>query len=245
MIETSCGYGISLTLHYRSIALAGQYHYTSGNFMHIFDVDHTLTRRSTGRHYVTTAITMKMVPKRVVFSMLNVSLRYKFGRLSSSHINRDLPAIAGIKRSVLEEIAVRAFEEKTKADLYPKALEYINKLKEQGDEIAIATSSVDIIVKPLTEYLGIDEVIASSMEFVDGVCTGKFIDTPTFHHQKLKKVISFLESHGTSAENCSFYSDSIYDLPLMEAVGDPVPTNPDFLLARHAKHVGWRTLNFT
>ena len=213
--------------------------------MHIFDVDHTITKRSTGRHYISTAISMKVVPRRVLLSLINVSLRYRYGKLSSSHINRDLPAVEGIRRSVLEEIAVRAFEEKTKADLYPKALEYIRRLQEQGEEIAIATSSVDIIVRPLTEYIGIDKVIASSMEFVDDVCTGKFIDAPTFHSQKLKKVRSFLDENGVSIDNCSFYSDSIYDLPLMEAVGEPVPTNPDLLLSRHAKRVGWKTLDFT
>lgn len=213
--------------------------------MHIFDVDHTITRRSTGRRYIGTAISMKVVPRRVLFSLLNVSLRYRFGKLSSSHINRDLPEVEGIKRSVLEEIAERAFEEKTKSDLYPKALEYIRGLQKRGEEIAIATSSVDIIVKPLTEYLGIEKVIASSMEFIDGVCTGKFIDAPTFHQQKLKKVLSFLAEQATPVEECSFYSDSIYDLPLMETVGDPVPTNPDFLLSRHAKKVGWRILDFT
>ena len=212
--------------------------------MHIFDIDHTLTRRSTGRHYVSTAIRMKVVPARVIFSLINVSLRYRWGKLSSSHINRDLPAVVGIERSLLEEIAERAFEEKTKDDVYPKALDYIQELKDRGEEIAIATSSVDLIVKPLTEYLGIQKVIASSMEFVDGLCTGKFIDTPTFSQQKRKKVLSFLEENGTSADSCSFYSDSIYDLPLMEAVGDPVPTNPDLLLSRYAKKVGWRVLNF-
>lgn len=213
--------------------------------MHIFDVDHTLTKRSTGRHYISTAISMKVVPRRVIFSLLNVSLRYRFGKLSSSHINRDLPAVAGIQKALLEDIAVRAFEKKTKADLYPKALDYVRELQRRGEEIAIATSSVDIIVQPLTEYLGIDKVIASSMEFVDGVCTGKFIDAPTFHNQKRKKVLAFLGEHGISVDECSFYSDSIYDLPLMEAVGNPVPTNPDILLARHAKRVGWKILDFT
>jgi HAD superfamily hydrolase (TIGR01490 family) len=213
--------------------------------MHIFDVDHTITKRSTGRHYVATAINMKVVPARVLLSLLNVSIRYRWGRLSSTHINRDLPSVVGVERAKLEEIAGRAFEEKTKADVYPKALEYIRHLKEKGEDVAIATSSVDIIVKPLTEYLGIDKVVASSMEFIDGVCTGKFIDTPTFSQQKRVKVLSFLEEQGTSADSCSFYSDSIYDLPLMEAVGDPVPTNPDFLLTRYAKRVGWRILDFT
>ena len=57
-------------------------------------------------------------------------------------------------------------------------------------------------------------------------------------------MLQFLAAEGVPAEQCSFYSDSIYDLPLMEAVGDPVPTNPDLLLVRHAKRVGWRILNF-
>jgi HAD superfamily hydrolase (TIGR01490 family) len=229
----------------RAFALSGEYLYNSGIFMHIFDLDHTITRRSTGRHYVSIAIGMKVVPVRVLLSLINVSLRYRWGRLSSSHINRDLRSVMGIKRSVLEEIAIKAFEEKARDDVYPKALEYIQVLKDRGEDIAIATSSVDFIVKPLTEYLGIEKVIASSMEFVDGLCTGKFVDMPTFSQQKRVKVLSFLEENGTSADSCSFYSDSIYDLPLMEAVGNPVPTNPDFLLARYAKRVGWETLDFS
>ena len=212
--------------------------------MHIFDIDHTITRRSTGRHYVSTAVRMNIVPSRVIFSLLNVSLRYRIGRLSSSHINRDLPLLEGVERSLLEEVAMRAWEEKTKDDVYPKAAAYIKDLQEKGEEVAIATSSFDIIVTPLTEYLGIKKVISSRIGFENGRCTGKFVETPTFHHEKKIRVLRFLEEEGISPSDCSFYSDSIYDLPLMEAVGKPVPTNPDILLARHAKRVGWPVLKF-
>ena len=213
--------------------------------MHIFDVDHTITQKSTGRQYIGVAIQMGVVPRRVLLSLLNVFIRYRIGRLSSSHINRDLPEVAGIKRTLLEEVAVRAFEERIKENVYPKALSHIKDLMDRGEKVAIATSSVDIIVKPLTEYLGISTVIASTLEFVDGVCTGKFVNAPTFNNQKRLKMLSFLESERIPPESCSFYSDSIYDLPLMEAVGDPVPTNPDILLARHAKRLGWKILDFS
>jgi HAD superfamily hydrolase (TIGR01490 family) len=212
--------------------------------MHIFDVDHTITRRSTGRHFVATAIKMDVVPRRVLFSLINVSLRYRIGKLSSNHINRDFPSLMGVQQTLLEEVAHKAFEEKTRGDMYPKAIDYIKDLEAKGEEIAIATSSFGIVVKPLTEYLGIRKVISSSIEFENGRCTGRIIDTPAFHHQKKEKVLQFLAAEGVPAEQCSFYSDSIYDLPLMETVGDPVPTNPDLLLARHAKRVGWRILNF-
>ncbi|MBT3272789.1 MAG: HAD-IB family hydrolase [Spirochaetales bacterium] len=213
--------------------------------MHIFDVDHTITRRSTGRQYVATAIRMGVIPRRVLFSLLNVSIRYKFGRLSSSQINRDLPEVEGVSKDRLMEVAARAFEERIKEDVFPKALEFIRNLKNDGEEVAIATSSIDIIVKPLTEYLGISRVIASSMEFEDGLCTGRFINTPAFNSQKRDKMLKILESEGIPPKSCSFYSDSIYDLPLMEAVGEPVATNPDILLARHAKRMSWRVLDFS
>ncbi len=212
--------------------------------MHIFDVDHTITRRSTGRRYVAAAIKMNVVQRRVLFSLINVSLRYRIGKLSATHINRDFPALVGIEQTLMEEVAERAFEERIRDDVFPKALSFIKELQSRGERIAIATSSFDIIVKPLTEYLGISMVISSSIEFVDGLCTGKFIDTPAFYHEKKAKVLRFLEAEGIAPDSCSFYSDSIYDLPLMEAVGNPVPTNPDILLARHAKRMGWRVLKF-
>ena len=212
--------------------------------MHIFDVDHTITRRSTGRRYVAAAIKMNVVQRRVLFSLINVSLRYRIGKPSGTHIKRDFPALVGIEQTLMEEVAERAFEERIRDDVFPKALSFIKELQSRGERIAIATSSFDIIVKPLTEYLGISMVISSSIEFVDGLCTGKFIDTPAFYHEKKAKVLRFLEAEGIAPDSCSFYSDSIYDLPLMEAVGNPVPTNPDILLARHAKRMGWRVLKF-
>ena len=212
--------------------------------MHIFDVDHTITKRSTGRRYVAAAIKMNVVQRRVLFSLINLSIRYRIGRLSATHINRDFPALVGIEKSLMEEVAQKAFDEKIKEDVFPKALSFIKELERKGEKIAIATSSFDIIIKPLIEYLGISKVISSSIEFVDGLCTGKFIDTPAFFHEKRAKVLKFLATENIEPHQCSFYSDSIYDLPLMEAVGEPVPTNPDILLARHAKRMGWPVLDF-
>jgi HAD superfamily hydrolase (TIGR01490 family) len=187
---------------------------------------------------------MKVVPKRVLFSLINVSLRYRIGKLSSNHVNRDFPSLIGVKRDLLERVANKAFHENIKDDVFPKALTYIKDLQKKGENVAIATSSFDIIVKPLTDYLNIEKVIASSMEFQNGLCTGKITDVPAFHHGKKDKVLNFLEQESVRPAACSFYSDSIYDLPLMESVGNPVPTNPDILLARHAKRVGWKVLKF-
>lgn len=213
--------------------------------MHIFDVDHTITKGSTGRHYINMAIQEKVLPRSVVLSIPIVYFRYRLGMLSSAHINRDFPLLVGTKRELLEDVAIKTFNERIKPDIFPNALSYIRNLVEKGEDVAIATSSIDIIVKPLTDFLGIKRVISSSIEFVDGVCTGKFINAPTFSQQKKAEVLKFLMREGIEPEDCSFYSDSIYDLPLLEAVGSPVPTNPDFMLSRHAKRAGWDVITFT
>jgi hypothetical protein len=43
---------------------------------------------------------------------------------------------------------------------------------------------------------------------------------------------------------CHAYSDSISDLPLLEAVGHPTAVNPDRALRREAQQRGWPVLAF-
>jgi phosphoserine phosphatase len=51
---------------------------------------------------------------------------------------------------------------------------------------------------------------------------------------------AFANERGFALEDACFYSDSITDLPLLEAVGTPIIVNPDARLRRHAKRRGWR-----
>lgn len=213
---------------------------------HIFDVDHTLISGSSGKHFIVTAIREGVLPRSVMLSIPLVYLRYRLGKLKPAHINREMPPLRGIHRTTLEEVCRIAYAEQIEPALYRDAIDYIRPLQAQGDEIVLATSSVDIIVEPLAERLGIDAIIASSMEFdSDGNCTGRFHRVPTFGEEKRARVLRFLADRGVSPEQCAFYSDSVYDLPLLEAVGTPVAVNPDFLLARHAKKAGWRIEKFS
>lgn len=212
--------------------------------IHIFDVDHTITRHSTGHLYVKTAISLKKAHWTVMPELSFIYLRYRSGLLKPSHIDHDMPKLEGISRTTLVEIADQCFIEQIKPDIFEDAYKYISELRKEGVDLALATSSFDIIVQPLAEYLGIPHVLASSVEFVDGLCTGRFLETPVFSEEKRNKVLDFLSGLSISPENCHFYSDSIYDKPLMEAVGTPVVVNPDFMLSRHARKVDWPILKW-
>ena len=209
-----------------------------------FDVDHTITKKSTAISYLILLIKKKYLPVSILKSVPLVCLNYKFGRMNEKHFNRKIPELLGIKREYLDDIAQENFVKYIKPSLYPEAVNYIKKLKNEGKRIILASSSMEIILRPLADYLGIEDIIATRFAFENNLCIGCFEGVPAFRNEKRKLVLDFIEDNNIDLAKTSFYSDSIHDRPLMEEVGNPVATNPDFRLKLLAKNRGWKILNF-
>ncbi len=207
-----------------------------------FDVDHTLTRRSSGSRFVLLAMRRGVLPRRLLLTIAWFSLTYSLGIMRLRAREEGLPYLRGLRREVLEGIADESFERWLKRDIFPGAAALVRRLHAGGQRVMLATSSVDIIVAPLARHLGIDGVLATTLEFRDGVCTGRLVGDPMFRGEKRKAVLDWLARNGASAGDCSFYSDSAYDLPLLEAVGHPVAVNPDRRLRRVARARGWQIM---
>ena len=56
--------------------------------------------------------------------------------------------------------------------------------------------------------------------------------------------MDLIAQSGHEPTDCSFYSDSIHDLPLLESVGHPVAANPDRRLRKEARRRGWDIVDF-
>jgi len=210
-----------------------------------FDVDHTLTRRSSGRRFVAAAMRRSVLPRRLLLLIPWYSLTYRLGLFRPGAWEKGFPSLKGVARSTLDRIARESFEGGLKSDLFPGAVRLVTRLRADGRRVVLATSSLDFIVQPLAEFLGVDGLLATELEFHDGACTGRFVGTPMFRGGKRERVLSFLEREGVPPSDCSFYSDSIYDLPLLQSVGTPVVVNPDFRLRRIARRRGWRIMTMS
>lgn len=209
-----------------------------------FDVDHTILRGSSPRHYIVLGVKLGLFPRKSLLKIPVFYLRYRLTEMNSQKtFQRDFPGLAGTERTYLEEVAHICFERKLKDDVYHEARDLIASLKEQGRTVVLATSSVDIIVKPLAEWLGTG-LIASTIEFENGLSTGRFLDGPVFRDAKRIKVLEAIERTGFTPLQCSFYSDSIHDVPLLEVVGHPVAANPDRRLRKEARSRGWQVRVF-
>ena len=204
-----------------------------------FDVDHTIIKHSTGRQFVIFAASMGFLPKRYILKIPFYYLQYRLGFLSIPSLIAKFSTIEGRTRDDLLKLADDVFNTKIIHDIFPEVRERILNLKNQGRRVVLATSTVDLLVNPLAEHLEISDILASTLEFVDGKSTGCFEGELNFGREKKVKVLEFIKNQGADPKQCSFYSDSIHDLPLLKEVGRPVAVNPDMRLRRVAAKSGW------
>ena len=127
--------------------------------------------------------------------------------------------------------------------MLPKAAELLAKHREAGDTLVIITATNRFITAPIAKKLGVEHLIATECEIVDGRYTGRSTDVPCFREGKVTRLNRWIEENGYSLEGSYFYSDSINDLPLLEQVTHPVAVDPDEKLRAEAEQRGWQVIS--
>ena len=96
--------------------------------------------------------------------------------------------------------------------------------------------------RPLGEFLGVDDVIATRAEVDDdGDYTGELAFYGYGPH-KAEAIRGMAGREGLDLAASYAYSDSVTDEPMLRAVGHPVAVNPDRELARVARDEEWPVL---
>lgn len=121
--------------------------------------------------------------------------------------------------------------------------ELIARHRASGDTLLIITATNRFITAPIAERLGIDHLIAVEPEMKDGRYTGRAVGTHSFREGKVTRLKEWLADKELSMEGAWFYSDSLNDLPLLEAVDHPVAVDPDDELRAIAEQRGWRIIS--
>jgi len=119
------------------------------------------------------------------------------------------------------------------------AIKLVNKHRFKGDTVMVITATNRFVTEPIVKLFGIDILLATTPEFIDGRYTGKFEGTPCFQEGKVTLLNQWLEDSNETMENSSFYSDSFNDLALLKLVDNPVAVDPDDKLRAHAVEKDW------
>lgn len=211
---------------------------------YIFDIDHTLIKGATGIYFVREGLKRKYFSAFQLIKIPVVLFKYRMGFLKGSIVERDVPFMKGLTREILEDLGQSGFENYGVKAIFKEAENLIRNLQKKGSRIIFATSSFDYSVKPVAAYFGVDDVIASSFEFLEGFCTGYIEGRSAFGDSKKEKVFKFLKENNLKSEDCIFYSDSHHDIPLLESVGKAIAVNPDRKLKLRAHKEKWEILFF-
>lgn len=206
----------------------------------LFDMDRTLVRVETASLYVRY---QRDIGEAHLADSLRVAwwvLLYTFNLIDAPKVaTKALTQLRGMPETVLSARCDDWFHRYVARHVSDAARLAVGRHRARGDLLAIATGASPYASRPLARALGIPHVLATDLEVVDGHFTGRPVMPLCFGEGKVHRASSLLALHGIELRDATFYSDSVTDLPLLEAVGEPIVVNPDPRLQRIARQRGW------
>lgn len=169
---------------------------------------------------------------------------YKSGTLDIFEFLRfSLRPLAEHEMTTLQAWHRHFMAEKIVPIMLPKAQALLAEHRARGDYLLIITATNSFVTAPIAEALGVDHLIATDPQFLNGHYTGEVEGTPCFQQGKVTRLREWLDETGHNLAGSWFYSDSHNDLPLLEMVDNPVAVDADETLSEHARLKGWQAIS--
>ena len=208
----------------------------------LFDLDRTLVRMETASLFVRYRRDRGEATFRDTVRVAYWAAQYTFGRIDASDVAaRALAALSGLPEAELVRQCEEWFPKYVAQHICARARRAVDTHLFRGNDVAIVTGASPYAARPVARALGIEHVVASDLE-VDGsgLLTGRFVEPLCYGIGKKLLALRLGRRLGFTLEEAMFYSDSATDLPLLQAVGEPVAVNPDRRLRRVAEQLNWR-----
>ena len=155
-----------------------------------------------------------------------------------------LSAYIGMTRSEINEFMLPFVAKVIEPMINTLALKIIHDHGDSGDTILLASATNELIVQPIAQRLDIHNVIGTQVKFINGKCTGEYIPPSALGAGKKLLVQQWMQKNNfDDFSGVTFYSDSINDSPLLEAVDFPKAVNPDAMLEKISLERGWEIID--
>ncbi len=209
----------------------------------LFDLDHTLIPFDSGMAFTRWLVARGALPPASDAAYLEHCRRYVAGAIDVQALHRALVLpLAAAKRTDLDAW-LADFEAELLPTLPAAALALVARHRDDGDICCLVTATTRLIAERYAAGFRLEELLATEAARDSlGRLTGEIVGTPCVGLHKLAKLESWLALAGHRLADCErswFYSDSSGDLPLLEAVTDPVAVRPDARLRELALARGW------
>lgn len=213
----------------------------------LFDLDRTLIAGFSAGAFLRDGLRSGRYDAAGLFELGMAAASFQLGTIGfSGFMTGTARTLRGISEQEFAEIGQHLFDESLAVQIFPEARAIVEAHRRRGHTLAVVSSATPYQVAPIANELGIEKVLATRLE-VDraGRLTGEVERPPCYGEGKAIAARKLADEIGFDLLQSWFYTDSHEDLPLLEAVGNPRPTNPSRELRKIAARRGWPAQHFT
>ncbi len=213
-----------------------------------FDLDKTIIAKSSSLAFTRPFQAGGLINRRAALRSAYAQLVFLTGGADDDQMEKlrqfMSQLVAGWDVATVREVVAETLHHVVSPLVYDEAVSLIEEHKAAGRDVIIVSASGSEVVGPIGDLLGADRVIATQLEIVDGKYTG-VIDYYAYAEEKARAIRALAQERGYDLAECYGYSDSVTDVPMLEAVGHAFAVNPDKELRKAAGAHGWPVLVFT
>ncbi|KAB2350773.1 HAD family hydrolase [Actinomadura rudentiformis] len=214
-----------------------------------FDVDNTMMRGASIYYFARGLASRKLFTMRdlAMFAWGQAAFRLR-GSENADHISSAREAalafVAGQKVTDLVRLSEEIYDEVMADRIWHGTRTLALQHLDAGQQVWLVTATPVEVARTIAHRLGLTGALGTVAETRDGVYTGRLVGNLLHGPAKSEAVRALAQREGLDLSRCAAYSDSINDLPMLTAVGNPHAVNPDSDLRDHAKEHDWPIHDF-
>jgi HAD superfamily hydrolase (TIGR01490 family) len=212
-------------------------------YIAFYDLDHTILNVNSATCLFEEARRRKVMSDDHVRQALWLSMKYKMGLGEpATIINRMLGWLSGLSEESVSQMCREVFRQSLIAAIRPEIRRDMDDHRSKGGANVLLSSATALICEPVSQHLGLDDVICTHLVQREGILTGHTEGLLVYGIEKKNRMLDYCSSKGFDPGEAYYYGDSYTDRYVMEAAGFPVAVSPDKRLLKIARKKNWPIL---
>src|SRR5438132_8705173 len=195
----------------------------------LFDVDGVVRRGKGLNHFARYLVARGEAKPVLAMRGAWYALGHRLGWLDGGTVLRRVAGayLAGRRATELARQGQEWFVERGAAAIYREAAQLVSDHRRAGTPVVLLSGGMDFLVAPLARALGAVRWAAVEPEVQDGVLTGRLREPLCIDDGKVHWASVVARELGVRLDECTFYTDDVGDLALLELVGEPIAVTSD------------------
>ena len=212
-----------------------------------FDLDKTIIAKSSTLAFSRPLSKAGLISRRALLRSAYAQLVFTMNGVDHDTLERMRAYLsqlcAGWDVEQVRAVVAETLHELIDPMVFDEAAALIEEHHAAGRDVVIVSTSGADVVEPIGEMLGAEHTIGTRMVVEDGRYTGE-IAYYAYGPAKAEAIRELAAARGYDLAQSYAYSDSVTDVPMLEAVGHPFAVNPDKGMRKVALDRGWPMLTF-